>query len=354
MCPSATTHGLLHRLAIHLDPPPPGSPSFHLSFECRILVRDSEQSLSSDRAAEDLTALALVVFTTIILAGLDEDPDAVLADGRTIPSSSAHLFLAAIDADSTGVELIAVLDSIAATHSRDYYKSGRHPEREGGDGNDDESMDEPGCSSSSSPASVSRSSPSSSSSSSSSPCSDSHSVSGVGSSERRKAQSIAKVRRAMTLKLEYLVSVEYGDYPVPISSLHTVRLLASISRQEVHHLDTLEEDERDAGSEESGVDSLHMSSDESDTLRSGSRAGESVVETLPSCLQTSLSTSLPQPPHAPYDTLLEVALAAVHYDVDLLSRNDAVNDGLSPDDAMPSRSSGWSCLQCLSPSRSSR
>jgi hypothetical protein len=38
---------------------------------------------------------------------------------------SAYLFLAALDADSTGVELIAVLDSIAATQSRDYYQSGR-------------------------------------------------------------------------------------------------------------------------------------------------------------------------------------------------------------------------------------
>ena len=101
-CPSEPTHGLLHRLAIHLDPAALGSPSFHLAFQCRILVRDSEQSLSSDRAAEDLTALVLVVFTTIILAGLDEDPDAVLADVRTITSFSAYLFLAALDADSTG------------------------------------------------------------------------------------------------------------------------------------------------------------------------------------------------------------------------------------------------------------
>ena len=103
MCPSEMTHGLLHRLAIHLDPAALGSPSFHLAFERRVLVRDSEQSLSSDQAAEDLTALVLVVFTTIILAGLDDDPDAVLADGRTITSSSAFLFLAALDADSTGV-----------------------------------------------------------------------------------------------------------------------------------------------------------------------------------------------------------------------------------------------------------
>ena len=119
-CPSETTHGLLHRLAIHLDPAALGSPSFHRAFECRILVQDSEQSLSSDRAAEDLPALVLIVFATIILAGLDKDPDAVLADGRTITSSSAYLFLAALDADSTGVELIAVLEIMAVTHSRDY------------------------------------------------------------------------------------------------------------------------------------------------------------------------------------------------------------------------------------------
>jgi hypothetical protein len=42
MCPSETTRGLLHRLAIHLDPTALGSASFHLAFECRILVRDSE------------------------------------------------------------------------------------------------------------------------------------------------------------------------------------------------------------------------------------------------------------------------------------------------------------------------
>ena len=137
MCPTETTHGLLHRLTIHLDPAAFGSPSFHLPFECRILVRDSEQSLSSDRAAEDLTALVLAVFSTIILAGLDEDPDAVLAARRTITSSSAYLFVAAVDADYTGAELIAVLDSIAATHSRDYYQSGRQTERERGDDSDD-------------------------------------------------------------------------------------------------------------------------------------------------------------------------------------------------------------------------
>ena len=214
---------------------------------CRILVRDSEQSLSSNRAAEDLTALVLVVYTTIILAGLDEDPDAVLADGRTITSSSAYHLLAAIDADSTGVQVIAVLDSIAATHSRDYYQSGKQAEREGGDDSDDESVDEPG--SSSSYASVSRSSYSSSYSSDFS-FSDCQTDLGVDSSERRKAQSIAKVRRAMTLDLEYLVAVEYGDTGVPVSSLYTVRLLASIARQEVDHLDTLPEDGRDDGSEE--------------------------------------------------------------------------------------------------------
>jgi hypothetical protein len=186
MCPSETTHGLLHRLAIHLDPAALASPPFHLAFECRILVRDSEQSLSSDRAADDLTALVLVVFATIILAGLDEDPDAVLAARRPITSSSGYLFLAALDADSTGVELISVLDSIAAIHSREYYHSGRQVERAGGDGSDDKSMDEPGSSSSSSSVSLSPSSSSSSPSSSSS--SDSHSGSGVDSCERRKAQ----------------------------------------------------------------------------------------------------------------------------------------------------------------------
>ena len=106
----------------------------------------------------------------------------------------------------------------------------------------------------------------------------------------RKAQSIAKVRVAMTLDLEYLVAVESGDTPVPISSLHTVRLLASIARQDVDDLDTLPEDERDDGSGELGVDPLHMSSDESDTEERTEKV-ERVVETLPSSLPTSLSAS---------------------------------------------------------------
>ena len=42
----------------------------------------------------------------------------------------------------------------------------------------------------------------------------------------------------MTLDWVYLVSVESGDTPVPLSSLHTIRLFASIALQEVDHLDT--------------------------------------------------------------------------------------------------------------------
>jgi hypothetical protein len=33
----------------------------------------------------------------------------------------------------------------------------------------------------------------------------------------------------MTLDWEYLVAVEYGDTPVPLSSLHTIGLLALIA-----------------------------------------------------------------------------------------------------------------------------
>ena len=263
MCPSDTTHGLLHRLAIHLDPAALGSPSFHLAFESRILLREPEQSLSSDRAAEDLTALVLVVFTTTILAGLDEDPDAVLADGRTTTCSTAFPFVAALDADSTNINVIASLDSVAATHET---QGGVEEESEQSIDDVDESLDD-----------TSSSSVSASSSTSSS-CSDSHSDSRVDSSDRPNAQSIAKVRRAMSLDWEYLESLEYGDTPVPIQSLHTVRLLASIARQEVDHLDTLPEDERDAGSEVSGLESLHMSSDESDTEERVERRRESNSE----------------------------------------------------------------------------
>jgi hypothetical protein len=245
---------------------------------------------------------------------------------------SAYLFLAALDADSTGVELISGLDRIAATRSRDYYQSARQAAREGGDDSDDESMDEPDSSSSPASASVSRSSSSSS-------CSDSHSDSGVDSSERRMAQSIAKVRRAMTLVWEYLVAVEYGDYPVPISSLHTVRLVASIARQDVDHLDTLAEDERDAGSEESGVDSLHMSFDESDpeerTERRRERRRDSAVEPAVEPVDESASRQAPHDPlpvPAADPILFDADLATVQAEAELLTRDDAVHDGLSPDD----------------------
>ena len=61
---------------------------------------------------------------------------------------------------------------------------------------------------------------------------------------------------------------------MPLSSLHTVRLLASIARQEGDHLTTL----ADAGSEESGLESLHTSSDESDTEPGDERGLEAVNE----------------------------------------------------------------------------
>ena len=90
---------------------------------------------------------------------------------------------------------------------------------------------------------------------------------------------------------------------MPLSSLHTIRLLASIARQAVDDLDTLAENERDAGSEESGVDSLHMSSDESDTEerieRRRERRRDSDVE--PSDEPVDESTSLP--PHDPFPAL---------------------------------------------------
>jgi hypothetical protein len=100
----------------------------------------------------------------------------------------------------------------------------------------------------------------------------------------------------MTLDWEYLVAVECGDYPVPISSLHTVRLLALIARQRVDHLDTLAEDERNAGSEESGVDSLHLASEESDTEERTETRRERRRDSAVS-LPKSLSTSLPLSVH---------------------------------------------------------
>ena len=52
----------------------------------------------------------------------------------------------------------------------------------------------------------------------------------------------------MTLDWEYLVSLESGDTPVPLSSPHAICLLALIARQQVNDLDALTEDEGDAGS----------------------------------------------------------------------------------------------------------
>ena len=46
----------------------------------------------------------------------------------------------------------------------------------------------------------------------------------------------------MSLGWDYLVTVDSGDTPVPISSLHTVGLLALMTRHALDHLDTLAED----------------------------------------------------------------------------------------------------------------
>ena len=153
MCPSETTRDLLHRLAMHVDTAAHGSPSFHLSFECRVLVRDSEQPLSSDRAAEN-------------------DPCwPRRGSGRRAGRPSAILFLAALDADSTGVEVSAVPDSQAA----------RQAEREGGDDDDDERMGDTRTSSSSS--------------SSSSSCFYSHKGSSADKRDRWTAETNVKGQR---------------------------------------------------------------------------------------------------------------------------------------------------------------
>ena len=139
----------------------------------------------------------------------------------------------------------------------------------------------------------------------------------------------------MTLEWEYLVAVEYGDYPVPMPSLHTGRQLASSARQEVDDLDTLDEDERDAGSEESGVESLHMSSDESDSEeraeRQRERRRDSAVEPAVEPVDESASR---QPPHdlsvpAADLVFVEAELAALQAEAALLTRNEVGHDGLS-------------------------
>jgi hypothetical protein len=121
----------------------------------------------------------------------------------------------------------------------------------------------------------------------------------------------------MTLDWEYLVAVEYGDYPVPTTSLHTVRLLASIARQECEHPDILAEDEGDEGSEESGVESLHMSSDESDTEEGTERLRghrrDSAVEAVDEPVHESASRQLP------YDPLPVPAGGPIPFHADLAS-----------------------------------
>jgi hypothetical protein len=119
----------------------------------------------------------------------------------------------------------------------------------------------------------------------------------------------------MTLDWECLVAVEHGDYPVPISSLHTVRLLASIARQEVDHLDTLAEDERDAGPEDSGVESLHMSSDESDTEERIERRRERRRDTAVEPAVEPVDDSASRQP--PYDPLPVSAADPIRFDAEL-------------------------------------
>jgi hypothetical protein len=143
----------------------------------------------------------------------------------------------------------------------------------------------------------------------------------------------------MTLDWEYLVSVESGDYPVPISSLRTVRLLALTARLDIDDLDTLVEDESDAGSEGSGVDSLHMSFDESDTEERIERRREchrdAAVEPSDEPVDESASRQAPHDP-LPVSAVdpipFDAELAAVQAEAELLTRDDAVHDGLSVDD----------------------
>jgi hypothetical protein len=89
MCPSETTHGLLHCLAIHLDPAALGSPSFHLAFECRILVRDSEQSLSSDEKTLPTAAAAFWTDTTASTVSRPQQCSATVESTRYPPSQSS-------------------------------------------------------------------------------------------------------------------------------------------------------------------------------------------------------------------------------------------------------------------------
>ena len=156
------------------------------------------------------------------------------------------------------------------------------------------------------------------------------------------------------------MAIEYGDTPVLLSFLHAIRLLASISRQEVDRVDTVAEDERDAGSKESGVESLHASSDESGpeerTERRRERRRDSAVEPVDELVDESASR---QPPYAllpvpaadpiPFDA----ELAAVQAEAELLTRDEAVHDGLSPDDETcpPPRQARRSCCVCCRAAR---
>ena len=93
------------------------------------------------------------------------------------------------------------------------------------------------------------------------------------------------------------------------------------------------------GQKESGVESLHMSSDESDTeeriVRRRERHRDSAVEPPVEHVDESASRQAPHDPlpvsavdHIPFDA----ELAAVQVEGELLTRDDAVHNGLSPDD----------------------
>jgi hypothetical protein len=112
------------------------------------------------------------------------------------------------------------------------------------------------------------SSSTSSSPSSSSSSSSSSSDEDVGDSDSRSdsrawlASSLVDLEEAMTLDVELLGTLESANTLVALSSFRTIQLLATIAR---HELEGLDDDELDAGSEESGPQSLNMSSDESES-----------------------------------------------------------------------------------------
>jgi hypothetical protein len=272
MCPSSVTHDFLARVAAHLAPDAYGSPSFHLAFESRLHLRRESDVLTADTAQQEIGSLVLTVFCTVVLAGFDEDPDRVLEEDRAIMPPSMMLLFSSLLLFPDSLRLLAALFSqLPASEQSEIVQRLDDDERSRSSTDDSsDSVDEPSDSESdsTSPSSSSRSSATSSSSVDASltlDASSDDSESDVDALlDRRIERSLRVLDRAIGLDYVSLDAVADPTLPVRLGSLRFVHILASIARSTWDPAPPNDSDDDDAGagSEEEGVESLHMSTDE--------------------------------------------------------------------------------------------